>query len=130
MIGQTISHYKITEKLSEGGNGVVYKAEDLGLSCTVTPKFVPPQEEEHRERLLRKARVAATFDHPNVCTVYEVDYHGILATELVEGSHLAGGTRNGLPMSGFGHFLYGFSGRVRDFRPKPKKPARILFLKI
>ena len=66
MIGRTISHYKITEKFGEGGMGVVYKAEDLGLSCTVASKFVPPQDEEHSERLLRKARVEATFDHPNV----------------------------------------------------------------
>jgi len=89
MTGQRISHYRILDKLGEGGMGVVYKAEDTKLRRTIALKFLRGGEPEHRERFLREAQAAAGLSHPNVCTVYEVDEeNGFLAMELVEGPSL------------------------------------------
>ncbi|MCX6636256.1 MAG: protein kinase, partial [Acidobacteria bacterium] len=89
MIGQTISHYRILDKLGVGGMGVVYKAEDLLLKRVVALKFLHASDD--LPRLLREARVVASLNHPNICTVYEVDpERGFLAMELVEGESLAG----------------------------------------
>src|SRR5262245_60894979 len=92
MTGQTVTHYRVADKIGEGASSVVYRAEDLTLGRDVVLKFVSPTGSDDVMRFLHEARTSSSLTHPNICTIYEVGEHDgrhFLAMEMLDGEVLA-----------------------------------------
>ena len=103
MIGETVTHYKLLDKIGEGGMGVVYRAEDTRLGRQVAVKFLSArlsQDTNALERFQREARAASSLNHPNICALYDIGWRGdlpFLVMELLEGTTLRQRI-NGVPL--------------------------------
>ena len=115
MIGETVSHYRIVALLGAGGMGVVYKAEDARLKRAVALKFLPMEltrDPEAKQRLIQEAQAASALDHPNICTIHEIDetpdgqlflamayYDGETLKERIASAQGPGGAPRGLAVN-------------------------------
>src|SRR3990172_3079427 len=94
MISKIVSHYKILDKLGEGGMGIIYKAQDTKLNRTVALKFLPrvvTSDSEEKQRFIQEAQAASALNHPNIITIYEIDEiegESFISMEYVEGGNL------------------------------------------
>ena len=141
MIGKTVSHYKILEKLGEGGMGVVYKAKDLKLDRFVALKFLPPylSSSEDKQRFIQEAKAASALDHPNICNIYEIDEtedgHMFISMAFYEGETLRKKIERG-PLSPeqtidiATHIAHGLvEAHKHDIIHRDIKPANIMITK-